>query len=129
MRLPKDLLPREAVIASAGHMEDSGLAPEGVVRLPRYNVGGRRIPQFKEREILTPTARIDLYLKRHPGLRIGNLFGLNRGIAAAMIAEQDALDRRREMNDLLEFQAFANSQPRPDESRDSNESDTAAPTP
>jgi hypothetical protein len=129
VRLSKDLLPPEAVIASAAPTEDNGRAPEGVVRLPRYTVGGRRIPKFKEREILTPTARIDLYLKRHPGLRVGNLFGLNRGIAAAMIAEEDEIDRRREMNDLLEFQAFANSLPPPDESRDSNESDTAAPTP
>ena len=129
LRLPKDLLPPEAVTASAGPMDDNGAAPEDVVRLPRYDVQGRRIPQFKERELLTPTARIDLYLKRHPGLRIGNLFGLNRGMAAAMIAEEDAYDRRREMSDLLKFQVFAESLPRPDESRDSDESDPAAPTP
>jgi hypothetical protein len=129
VRLPRDLLPPEAVIASAGSAEDEGAAPEGVVRLPRYTVPGRRIPQFKEREILTPAARIDLYLKRHPGLRIGNLFGLNRGVAASMIAGQDAADRRREMSDLLDFQAFADSLPRPDESQESNEADTTAPAP
>ena len=124
VRLPRDLLPPEPVIASAGPAEDEGVAPEGVVRLPRYTVPGRRIPRFKEREILTPAARIDLYLKRHPGMRIGNFFGLNRGAAASMIADQDASDRRREMTDLLEFQAFADSLPRPDESQDSNEPDT-----
>jgi hypothetical protein len=84
VRLPKNLLPPESITASAA-ADNHGQPPEGVVRLPRYDVRERRLPKFKERELLTPTARVDLHLKRHPGLRIGNLFGLNRGIARAMI--------------------------------------------
>lgn len=98
--------------------EDTDSAPNGVVRLPRYDVLSRRLPNFKERELLSPSARVDLHFKRHPGLRIGNLFGLNRGIARVMIAEQDEIDRRREMAELLSFQSFAESQPRPKDDRD-----------
>ncbi len=129
VRLPKDMLPPEAIPAPVVSSENHEPAPEGVVRLPRYDVREGRLPNFKEREILSPTARVDLYLKRHPGLRIGNLFGLNRGIASAMIAEEDAIDRRREMADLLSLAAFADSQPRPKEESDSGESaSTLTPT-
>lgn len=128
VRLSKDLLPPEATPAAAASFENHEPAPEGVVRLPSYDVRERRLPNFKEREILTPTARVDLYLRRHPGLRIGNLFGWNRGIASAMIAEEDAIDRRREMSDLLALAAFADSLPRPKDDSDSGESGgTASP--
>ncbi|MEO6003250.1 MAG: hypothetical protein ABIZ04_10265 [Opitutus sp.] len=127
VRLSKDLLPPEAVVASAAPPDENGAAPDGVVRLPRYEVQERRLPRFKDREILTFSGRVDLYLKRHPGLHFGNLFGLNRGIAAAMIAEQDTLDRRHEMDDLLEFQSFANSLPRPNDSKDNGDSEIAPP--
>ena len=126
VRLSKDLLPPESVSAPATSTETHDPAPDGVVRLPRYDVQERRLPNFKEREILTPTARIDLFMKHHPGLHIGNLFGLNRGIAAAMIAEEDELDRRHEMAELLNFQAFAESMPRP---KDDSASDDSGNTP
>jgi hypothetical protein len=119
VRLPKEMLPPESIAAPAAAVaENSDPAPNGVVRLPRYEVREPRLPNFKEREILRPRARVDLHFKRHPGLRIGNIFGLNRGIARAMIAEQDDYDRRQEMAELLAFQSFADSQPRP-----KNESD------
>ena len=127
VRLPKDLLPPEAVIGPASLPDDNGAAPDGVVRLPRYEVQERRLPRFKDREILTFSGRVDTYLKRHPGLHFGNLFGLNRGIAAAMIAEQDEIDRRHEMNDYLAFEAFANSLPRPNDSKDASDAESAPP--
>lgn len=126
IRLPKDVLPPEAIAVAVASSENNESAPDGVVRLPRYDVREHRLPNFKEREILTPTARVDLYLRRHPGLRIGNLFGWNRGIASAMIGEEDAIDRRREMADLLALAAFADSQPRPKDDGDSVEPGGAA---
>jgi hypothetical protein len=66
VRLPKDMLPPESTPAPAVPSENQEPAPEGLVRLPRYEVRERRLPNFKEREIFSPTARVDLYLKRHP---------------------------------------------------------------
>lgn len=128
VRLPKDLLPAESSPVAAAASDNDGPAPEGVVRLPRYEVRERRLPAFKERELLAPAARVDLYLKRHPGLRIGNLFGLNRGIARAMIEEEDAYDRRLEMDELLAFERFANAQPRPNDEADAGESGGTPPS-
>jgi hypothetical protein len=113
--LPAESITAPAVASSSEHTDP---APNGVVRLPRYDVRTHRLPNFKERELLSPSARVDLHFKRHPGLRIGNIFGLNRGIARAMIAEQDDYDRRREMAELTSFQSFAASQPRPKEDLD-----------
>lgn len=124
-RLPRDLLPPESLrLAPPATASTDEPAPEGVLRLPRYHVRDRRLPALKERDLLTPEARVELGLKRHPGLRIGNFFGLNRGIAAAMVEEEFAAERNRELQDLYALAAFADSLPRP---KPDAESDSAAP--
>lgn len=124
-RLPRDLLPPESLrMAPPAAAAADEPPPEGVLRLPRYHVQDRRLPAMKEREMLTPEGRIELGLKRHPGLRIGNFFGLNRGIAAAMVEEEFAVERARELQDLYELAAFADSLPRP---KPDDESGSTAP--
>ena len=61
------------------------------------------IPMPKERDLLTPKGKLDLAMERHPGLKLGfgpfnNFFWAN-----AMIDEEFAAERRKEMNDLLAF--------------------------
>ncbi len=92
--------------------------PDGVLRLPTYDVRDRKYPALKNRELLTPEAKIDLQFKKHPGLHLGNFFGLNRGIAAGMAAEEDAYERRMEMADLLDLQRFADAHPAHDPDAD-----------
>lgn len=77
-----------------------------IIRLPRYIVEGERPPTFKQRELLTPKAKLELAYKRHPGLRFGSLpFLSNDGIAREMIAEEEALERRRELAELTSLLA------------------------
>lgn len=78
----------------------------GIIRLPRYQVREKKAPDFKNREMLTPEGKIELAFKRRPGLKIGNIFGLNRGIAMAMLAEDEAYERRLEMEELSSFTAW-----------------------
>ncbi len=78
-----------------------------IIRLPNYVVEAPKIPELKERHILTPRTKIDLVFKRNPGLRIGNLFGLNGGVAAAMLADEERLERMREFNDLVSLLNFS----------------------
>ena len=73
----------------------------GIIRLPSYIVQEDRPPQINHRDILTPKGQLDLGFKRHPGLRIGNLWGLNNRWAYAMLEEEERLERIAEMNDLL----------------------------
>jgi hypothetical protein len=71
-----------------------------IIRLPEYVVRDPKVPQIKEREVLTPSGRLALARKRNPGIRVGNLFGLNNGVALAMLAEEERLERKREFEDL-----------------------------
>jgi hypothetical protein len=78
----------------------------GIIRLPRYHVREQKVPDFKNRELLTPEGKLDLALKRRPGLKVGNFFGMNNGIAMRMLAEDDAYERRLEMQELSSFTAW-----------------------
>lgn len=77
-----------------------------IIRLPEYIVRDPKVPAIKEREVLTPKARLELARKQHPGFQLGNLFGLNNGIALAMLAEQERLNRKREFEDLASLTRF-----------------------
>jgi hypothetical protein len=57
-----------------------------IPRLPanmmqKYVVHGARVPPFRDRDLYTKEGLIDLGFKNHPGLLIGNIFGLNKGFA------------------------------------------------
>lgn len=73
-----------------------------IIRLPNYIVTEPKIKMPKQREMLTPKGRLELALKRYPGLRFGNIgFLRNDGIALMMYEEDLRLERMREMADLL----------------------------
>ncbi len=67
---------------------EAAVERDGVLSLPKMSVR----PVMKESPSdfawLTAKGRMELALKTHPGLRIGNLFGLNNGIALYMQMEE-----------------------------------------
>lgn len=105
--LPKFSPPKaKAEESEATDLRETDKPKNAIIRLPRYHVRERKIPDFKNRELLTPEGKLDLAFKRHPGLKIGNIFGLNRGVAMAMLAEDEAYERRLEMEELSSFTAW-----------------------
>jgi hypothetical protein len=73
----------------------------GIIRLPEYLVQERKAPAFKERELLSPAAKLTLAYKRYPGLHFGSLpFLSNNGIARLMLEEDFRLERKAEMEEL-----------------------------
>jgi hypothetical protein len=79
-----------------------------IVRLPRYVVQEEKPPVFKERELLTPQARVKLALAKHPGLHFGSFWIFNNdGIALAMLAEEERLEQKREFEDLAAMTRFS----------------------
>ena len=79
-----------------------------IIRLPNYVVQEEKPPVFKERELYTPRARLELALKRHPGLRFGNIWIFrNDGVALAMLAEEERLERKREFEDLVGLMRYS----------------------
>lgn len=81
----------------------------GIIRLPKYIVRERKLPELSNREMLTPDGRLDLAFKRHPGLLFGNFFNLNAGIGLAMLAEEQQIERNSEMADLAELARLADT--------------------
>lgn len=77
-----------------------------IVRLPPYIVQERKAPALLERDLRTPKARLELALKRHSGLHLGNFLGSNEWLALAMLAEEERLELKRELEDMADLMRF-----------------------
>lgn len=101
---PKFSPPKESEIAKPEElpdMRDIDKPRNGIIRLPKVMVEEPKVPVFNQRELLTPTGKLELALKRHPGLRFGSLpFLSNNAIALFMLEEEQRLERKAEMQDL-----------------------------
>lgn len=104
--LPKYTAPKPAAAEPATTTVDQGSAeelPGGILRLPEYFVTEKKISGISEYDMLTTKGKLDLARKRHPGLGFGPFAGLNGGIGLAMLAEEHAIETRREAADLVEL--------------------------
>jgi hypothetical protein len=98
-----------AVAAAAGKSIEAGVdlreidKPRNtILRLPDFEVNEEKIPSMRPSELITPPERLRLALKKYPGLHVGSLpFFSNNGVALMMQAEDERLERMKEMNDLL----------------------------
>lgn len=61
---------------------------DGVLNLPTVTVRPVMKESPADYSFLTPKGRLDLAMKTHPGIRVGNIFGLNNGIALYMQMEE-----------------------------------------
>lgn len=84
---------------------DKDVPRNAIIRLPQFDVRNDRPPLFRQRHLLTPLGRVDLVLRRHPGLKFGPLAFLNVRRGLEMLEEEDAIERRREMAELFRFAA------------------------
>jgi hypothetical protein len=69
--------------------EEADKPKNAIPRLPAYVVRESRPPMFRNQEILTNSGVMALTFKNHPGLAIGNLFGLNEGAAREMFYDDE----------------------------------------
>lgn len=73
-----------------------------IIRLPRYVVEEEKPLVLPKRQLPTPRARLEIALKKFPGLRLGSFWIFrNDGVALAMLAEEERLERMKEMNELV----------------------------
>jgi hypothetical protein len=75
-----------------------------IPRLPlalmsRYVVRGTRLPVFRNIDLFTREGLIDLSFKEHPGLRVGNFFNLNSGLALEAAMNDQKMADRRDLTD------------------------------
>jgi hypothetical protein len=75
---------------------------DGVLYLPKVTVRKDRLSTPSDFEFLTPKGRMELAFKKYPGVRIGNILGLNDGYAAAMQVEDREVARKESVKETVE---------------------------
>ena len=87
-----------------------------IPRLPAYVVRDSRPPVFSNRELLTKEGQVALTFRNHPGLAIGNLFGLNEGVARQMFYDDERLSSMADLADTAHAMAQGGTGARPSSS-------------
>jgi hypothetical protein len=67
--------------------------------MSRYVVHEKRVPVFRERDLYTKAGLVELSLKEHPGLRVGNIFNLNAPAAYGMYLDEQERSEKADMED------------------------------
>jgi hypothetical protein len=94
---PKPIEPKPE--DEAADLRDIDKPRNGIIRLPKYVVSEPKPPVFRDRDLHTKEEMADLALRRHPGLKAGNLLGLNQPVALLMYQEQERLDNMADLKD------------------------------
>ena len=79
-----------------------------IFRLPKLTVKTAPPVPLSDYDVLTPKGRLELALQLYPGLRIGNIFGMNNGMAVAMLAEERDLQKKAALTATVERYATDN---------------------
>ena len=107
-KLPKYAPPVPPKIAEPPP-DESSTASGDIFRLPKVTVRERAPDRPDPFDLLTPKGKLELALKSHPGLCIGNIFGMNNGIALAMQAEERDVEKKAALTDTVRHTTTDNS--------------------
>jgi hypothetical protein len=110
-KTPTGADPKPATVLESIDVRDLDKPRNGIIRLPSFIVGELKLRVPAEQDVLTPKGRLDLALKRQPGLKFGPLAYLNDPIALDMLAEEERLDRLAKIGELSGFLSFAQQPP------------------
>jgi len=95
---------RSSTPSEGSTFDDTPDSPD-VLRLPKMTVRTRTLPPPADFTWLSPKGRLDLAMKSYRGLRIGNPFGLNKGIALAMQREEQEVRTKARLADDVQRSA------------------------
>jgi hypothetical protein len=94
---PKPVEPKAE--EDAADLRDTDRPKNAIIRLPKYVVTEPKPPVFRDHDLHTKEEMADLALRRHRGLALGNLGGLNQPVALMMYQEQERLDNIADLKD------------------------------
>lgn len=100
LRLPKYQLKLDTGDATMTQSGERAVERDGVLSLPDVLVLAKKLPRTRPEDWLTVKGRLEMAMKRHPGLNIGNVLGLNLGISMAMLQEELDLEKQNELKRL-----------------------------
>lgn len=94
--------------ATSAGVESATESSDGTMVLPTMTVSETLVLPPPE-AVITPKGRLDQAMKAHPGLKIGNLFGLNNGTALALQQEEREARKKAALDDLVQYLAVENT--------------------
>jgi hypothetical protein len=97
-------VPTDAPVAG-----ESRVLSDGTLVLPTMKVRPVAPRAPAEYEWLSRKGRLDLALRKFPGLQAGNLFGMNNGIALALLAEERQAQEKSELASLVRQTALVDA--------------------
>jgi hypothetical protein len=100
--LPKFVPPPTDETGVVSESAEPAVEREGVLSLPALTVRPVIKESPSDHAFLTAKGRMDLALKSYPGLRIGNILGLNNGIALVMQAEEQEVRAKSRLYHRME---------------------------
>lgn len=101
-KLPKFEPPTAVTPTEPRSDESSDESTDGILRLPKMTVRAAAPVAPPEFAWLSPKGRLALAIKSNPGIRVGNIFGLNNGIAMAMQTEQREVQKKAVLTDSVQ---------------------------
>jgi len=97
--------PTPAAKTEPQDMRDIDKPKNEIHRLPQYVVRESRPLVFRNRDLYTTEGLANLSFTNHPGLRLGNIFGLNSGIAYQMYLDEQRLANMDDLTDTARAMA------------------------
>jgi len=98
--------PTPAVTDEPKDLRDIDRPRNEIHRLPAYVVRETRPAVFRDRDIYTTSGLADLSFKRHPGLLVGDYFGLNSRVAYEMYLDDQRLANIQDLNETAHAMAL-----------------------
>ena len=103
-----------ATVTTPGIPSPDGTGSSDVVQLAPFVVKEDKLPDIKERQLLTPKGKLELAKKLNPGLNLGPLSSMNNGVALEMAEEVFAQERRKELAELKSVLNAGETKPPPE---------------
>lgn len=101
-KLPKYVPPAPAKVANLFPPDNASDPADDILRLPKITVRPTTPAPAPGFAWLNEKGRLELAMKNSPGLRLGNFFGLNQGIALAMQVEEREVQAKAALTEVVE---------------------------
>ncbi len=108
-KLPRFVPPSAGPGGSASD-RDAGDSSDEILRLPKMTIRPKQVLPESDYAWLNDKGRLELALKAHPGIRVGNILGLNNGIAAGMQQEERLAAKKADLADQVQRSTLGDSE-------------------
>ena len=109
-KLPKYAPPAPALVPGIAPRTDAAGSLEEILILPKITVRPTPIVPESDFAFLNTKGRLELSLNAHPGIRVGNLLGLNDIMTLTMQQDERVAAKKADLADLVQRSTLGDSE-------------------